>query len=220
MASNTQADPRLQDGVGCWLERLTADVPEGRPALFLDRDGVIVEETHYLSSPADVRIIDGVAEVIARCNKLNMPVIVVTNQAGIARGYYGWPEFEAVQAEIVRRLAVAGARLDLVLACAYHHEGKAPYVVAGHQWRKPNPGMIQKAAELLKLDLSRSMIVGDKISDIEAGAAAGLRRGVLVLTGHGRSEHLALERSGAAAIANFAVADDLAGAAEIIFPPS
>ncbi|HEY9216167.1 MAG TPA: HAD family hydrolase [Ancylobacter sp.] len=217
MDSIIPADPRLQDGIGCWLERLTVNVTEGRPALFLDRDGVIVEETHYLCSPADVRLMDGVAEIIARCNARNIPVIVVTNQAGIARGYYGWHEFEAVQAEIMRRLAMAGARLDLVLACAYHHEGNAPYVVSGHAWRKPNPGMIRAAAELLAVDLSRSVIVGDKISDLDAGAAAGLVRGMLVLSGYGRSEQAALHSSGRVQDAAFSVEDDLAGAVEAYF---
>lgn len=210
---NSISDKRLLDGVGCWLECLTDDVPAGRPALFLDRDGVIVEETHYLSNPADLRLIDGVAGVIAEFNAQEIPVIVVTNQAGIGRGYYNWSEFAAVQAELIRQLATAGARVDAVLACAYHDEGKAGYGIADHPWRKPNPGMFRAAAERLKVDLSRSVIVGDKISDLEAGAAAGLSRGVLVLTGYGQQEQAQLERSHPGRSMTFEIATDLTSAA-------
>lgn len=208
-------DPRLQDRVGCWLERLHADVPAGRPALFLDRDGVIVEETHYLSEVAKLRVLDGVADAIARCNAARIPVVVVTNQAGIARGLYGWRDFEAVQAELVGRLAAAGARLDLVLACAYHEKGSDLYRVPGHAWRKPNPGMIRAAADLLAIDLPRSVIVGDKRSDLEAGAAAGLARAVLVRTGYGREEEAALPGGGGTTL--FTVADDLRAAVDQLF---
>ncbi|MBK5956886.1 hypothetical protein CCR97_01460 [Rhodoplanes elegans] len=205
-------DPRLHDGVGCWVERLAVDVPPGRPALFLDRDGVVVEETHYLSEPAKVRLLDGAARVIAWCNARGLPVVLVTNQAGIARGYFGWREFEAVQQEIVRRLVAAGARLDLVLACAFHDTGDAPYRVAEHPWRKPNPGMILAAAEMLAIDLPASAVIGDKVSDLEAGAAAGLARAVLVRTGHGGDEEGKLGRLPPTGHTAFAVAADIGAA--------
>jgi D-glycero-D-manno-heptose 1,7-bisphosphate phosphatase len=200
---STMTDPRLFDGAGCWLERLATDVPAGRPALFLDRDGVIIEEAHYLSNPANVRLIAGAAEAIARCNGSRIPVVVVTNQSGIARGYYDWADFAAVQAELIARLAAAGARLDAVAACAYHDTGSDLYRVPGHAWRKPNPDMIHAAAALLQVDLARSVLVGDKRSDIEAGIAAGLARCVLVRTGYGRDEEAALPqlRAGRTAVA-------------------
>ncbi|NVO16257.1 MAG: HAD-IIIA family hydrolase [Rhodoplanes sp.] len=189
---SAMTDPRLFDGAGCWLERLATDVPVGRPALFLDRDGVIVEEAHYLSNPADVRLIAGAAEAIARCNGSRIPVVAITNQSGIARGYYDWTDFAAVQAELIARLAAAGARLDAVAACAYHDTGSDRYRVPGHAWRKPNPGMIHAVADLLQVDLARSVLVGDKRSDIEAGIAAGLARCILVRTGYGCTEEEAL----------------------------
>lgn len=178
-------------------------MPSGRPALFLDRDGVIVEEAHYLSNPADVRLLDGVAEAIARCNRARIPVIVVTNQSGIARGYYAWRDFAAVQTEMIGQLAAAGARLDLVAACAYHETGDDLYRVPDHAWRKPNPGMIRTAADLLQVDLAGSVLVGDKRSDIEAGIAAGLAQCILVRTGYGRDEEAALPHlvGGATAVA-------------------
>jgi D-glycero-D-manno-heptose 1,7-bisphosphate phosphatase len=167
------------DDVGLWCELSRPDRAL-RPALFLDRDGVIVDDTDYLGRAEDVRMIDGVAAAIARCNALRIPVVVVTNQSGIARGLYDWDGFRAVQAAIAAALAAAGAHLDGVLACAYHEKGLEPLRFAAHPWRKPNPGMILAAGEGMNLDLARSWIVGDKRLDIAAGAAAGLAGGTLV----------------------------------------
>jgi D-glycero-D-manno-heptose 1,7-bisphosphate phosphatase len=125
-------------------------------------------------------MIDGVAPTIARCNTLGIPVVVVTNQSGIARGYYDWDGFRAVQAALSAALAAAGAHLDAVLACAYHAGGSGPLRVDGHPWRKPNPGMIIAAGRGMNLNLSASWIVGDKAHDLAAGSAAGLAGGTLV----------------------------------------
>jgi len=168
-----------QDDIGLWCELGKPDAI-ARPALFLDRDGIIVVDTDYLGRAADLRMIEGVAAAIARCNALRVPVVVVTNQSGIARGRYDWNGFCAVQAAMTAELATAGAHLDGVLACAYHGEGRGALRVDAHPWRKPNPGMILAAANGMNLDLSRSWIVGDKTSDLAAGAAAGLAGGTLV----------------------------------------
>jgi D-glycero-D-manno-heptose 1,7-bisphosphate phosphatase len=167
------------DDLGLWCDAGAADWAF-RPALFLDRDGVIVADSGYLGRAEDLRLLDGAARAIARCNGLRIPVVVVTNQSGIARGYYPWSGFHAVQAALSAALAAAGARLDAVLACAYHADGKEPLRRAAHPWRKPNPGMILVAAERMNLDLSRSWIVGDKAEDLATGAAAGLAGGTLV----------------------------------------
>lgn len=167
------------DDIGLWCELGQTDWGF-RPALFLDRDGVVVDDTDYLGRAEDVRLIEGVAAAIARCNAMRIPVVVVTNQSGIARGYYDWSGFRAVQAALSAELAAAGAHLDAVLACAYHAEGRGPLRVADHHWRKPNPGMILAAAGGMNLDLRRSWIVGDKARDLAAGAAAGLCGGTLV----------------------------------------
>jgi D-glycero-D-manno-heptose 1,7-bisphosphate phosphatase len=153
---------------------------EGRPALFLDRDGVIVEDTYYLGRAEDMRMVTGAVEAIARCNRLGIPVVLVSNQSGIARGLYDWEGFHAVQAAISAALANAGARVDAVFACAYHTDGSAPLNIADHSWRKPNPGMIVAAGKRMKLDLSRSWIVGDRSSDIAAGRGAHLEGGILI----------------------------------------
>jgi D-glycero-D-manno-heptose 1,7-bisphosphate phosphatase len=164
---------------GLWCDTGAAD-RRFRPALFLDRDGVIISDTGYLGRPEDVSLLEGAARAIAHCNALRIPVIVVTNQSGISRGYYGWSGFHAVQTTLCETLAAAGARLDGVLACAYHAEGKKPLRQPAHPWRKPNPGMILAAAERMNLDLSRSWIIGDKAEDIASGAAAGLAGGTVV----------------------------------------
>ncbi len=164
---------------GLWCE-IDPAAAAGRAALFLDRDGVIVVDTHYLCRVKDMRVIDGAAAAIARCNASGVPVVVVTNQAGIGRGYYGWDDFRAVQDALSAVLKAAGARLDAVLACAYHGEGRAPLRVADHPWRKPKPGMIFEAARRMGLDLAHSWVVGDRAHDLAAGAAAGLAGGTLL----------------------------------------
>lgn len=194
----------LVDGLGCWFEQLTsAERTRGRAALFLDRDGVLVEEPGYLGRAEDVVMIPGAAAAVARVNAAATPVVLVTNQAGVARGYYGWDGFQAVQAEITAALAAAGARFDAVLACGFHEASAGPLSVAGHPWRKPAPGMLLAAAEALGLDLGRSWIVGDKAGDLAAGATAGLAGGVHVATGHGAD---AVERNAALALATEAFA--------------
>ena len=180
-----------EDGIWCQLaarEGEGAVVAGARPALFLDRDGVIVEEVEYLHRPDDVRFIPGAAEVIAAANRAAVPVIVVTNQSGIGRRLYGWADFAETQAHIVADLAARGARLDMVIACPFHVDGTPPYRHPAHPCRKPLPGMILRAGERLDLDLARSWIVGDLASDLAAGCAAGLAGGLHVLTGHGQND--------------------------------
>jgi len=170
-----------------WRDIRSAAPERPTPALFLDRDGVIVEETGYLCDPGQVRVLDGAAELVDRARRLGMLVIEVTNQAGIGYGRYGWPEFCAVENHIRDLLAASGgARLDAAFACPYQKNAVAEYAVDDHPWRKPNPGMLLEAARLLNVDLARSALVGDKTSDLEAARAAGLERAWLVQSGHGR----------------------------------
>ncbi len=179
-----QKDFLDKNGVWCQLLGDHVQIPN-RPALFLDRDGVIVEDVAYLHRPEDVVLITGAAEVIAAANRVNIAVVIVTNQAGIARGYYGWVDFQRVQAAILGDLERGGARVDAVLACPHHETGSGEYFHPSHPARKPGPGLLFRAAAMLDLDMQRSWIVGDKTSDLLAGRAAGLRGGILVLTGQG-----------------------------------
>jgi D-glycero-D-manno-heptose 1,7-bisphosphate phosphatase len=167
------------DDPGLWCE-INPAPPDGRGALFLDRDGVIVADTHYLHRVGEVRMIAGAAVAIARCNALGIRVVVVTNQAGIGRGYYGWDDFHAVQGALTAELRSADAHLDAVLACAYHAEGREPLRLANHPWRKPNPGMILEAASRMNINMARSWIVGDLAHDLAAGRAGWLPGGTLL----------------------------------------
>lgn len=164
-----------------------------RPAVFLDRDGVIVEEVNYLHRVEDLRLIPGALEAVARLNDAGLPVVVVTNQAGVGRGYYGWNDFDRVQEAIERELALAGGWFNGVWACGYHPQGAGEYA-RDHPFRKPHPGMLIDAAAKLRLELAASWLVGDKPIDIEAAAAAGLGHAVLVETGYGAALRAEVER--------------------------
>ena len=208
---------RRCDGRDIWAEiiRQPQDLSL-RPALFLDRDGVIVEEVGHLHRPADVRMIAGAAEVIAAANRLSVIVVVVSNQSGVGRGLFGWQDFAAVQRRIVAELSARGAYIDAILACPYHPEALPPYRHPDHPARKPNAGMISAAARLLPVDLSASWIIGDRASDLMAGRSAGLAGGMLVLSALGPIE---LEASQPLAIATFRVfAGPSTGAALGVIP--
>jgi D-glycero-D-manno-heptose 1,7-bisphosphate phosphatase len=177
--------PLNSEGVWCEVLQRPAD---GRPALFLDRDGVIVQEAGYLHRIEEIRVVPGAAKVIAAANKQSIPVIMVTNQSGIGRGHYGWAEFKSVQDAIVASLATEGARIDAVYACAHHPEAEGFLAHPNHPARKPNPGMLLQAASDLALDLKSSWLVGDKAADIDAAKRASIAGALQVATGYGSAE--------------------------------
>ncbi|HET6330365.1 MAG TPA: HAD-IIIA family hydrolase [Holophagaceae bacterium] len=158
-----------------------------KPAVFLDRDGTLNEEVGYLARAEDLSLLPGAAAAVARLNARGIPVVVVTNQSGIGRGYYGWQDFATVMSRMGALLAMENAHLDAVYAAPHHEQGVGDYAVADHPERKPNPGMLQRAAEEHGLDLAGSWMVGDKAIDVEAGRRAGCRT-CLVRTGYGADE--------------------------------
>lgn len=162
-----------------------------RPALFLDRDGVVIEDMDYISKADDVRLIDGVRQTIDQFRAAGHAIVIVTNQSGVARGYFERSDYLAVEARIKALLNDSGP--DAVYACPFHVNGKPPFDV-NHPWRKPGDGMLRTAAERLSIDLSKSVMVGDRLSDIEAGLSAGLRGVVHVLTGIGTRERQKVDR--------------------------
>lgn len=180
-------DGAVVDDEDIWNQVLRPASRAGRPGLFLDRDGTVIEEAHFLSDPEGVRLIPGAAGLIGKANRHGIPVIVVTNQSGIGRGYYGWTEFAAVQARMLSDLAGRDAEVDAVYACPHHGEGKPPFDHHDHPARKPRTGMLTRAAEALGLDLAASWIIGDHATDIEAGLNGGFAGAIHVLTGHGNS---------------------------------
>lgn len=170
----------LEDG-GLWVQPLAAPSDTaGRPALFLDRDGTINVDTGYPRDPAEIVLLSPIIPVIRAANAANVPVVIVSNQSGIARGLLEWSDFAAVNARLLDLLAGRGCAIAMVMACAYHESGRPPLDVADHPMRKPNPGMLLRAAELLGLDLGGSIVVGDKPSDMEAGHRARLGEGWLI----------------------------------------
>ncbi len=177
------------DAEGLWCSGPGLTAPPGpgrlRPALFLDRDGVLVEESGYLHEPEKARLLPGAADLLAWPGGRGWASVIVTNQSGIGRGYYGWAAFARTQARIEALLAAGGGRPDLLLACPFSASGVGRYLVSDHPARKPRPGMLLAAARRLNLDLARSWIVGDRAGDLVAGRAAGLAGGILLASGYG-----------------------------------
>jgi D-glycero-D-manno-heptose 1,7-bisphosphate phosphatase len=158
-----------------------------RPAVFIDRDGTLTEEVGYVNHPARLALLPRSAEAIRRLNGAGVAAVVVTNQAGIARGYFSEDVLHAVNDAMVEQLKRAGAHLDGLYVCTHHPtEGEPPYR-AVCDCRKPRPGLLLRAAAELGLDLRASTMVGDKASDLVPAARVGAR-GVLVLTGYGLGE--------------------------------
>lgn len=204
-------------GVRSYTRRPPREGAVPRAGLFLDRDGVIVEDCGYLHRPCDIRYIPGALQAIAHINEAGVPVVLVTNQAGIGKGYYGWADFESVQLQIERDLAALGGWFDGVWACAHHPEGIGELAQPDSVYRKPNPEMLLDAASRLAIDLSSSWLVGDKPCDVEAAFRSRLRGAIHVLTGHGaatREEVVRLAQSWPAGDLLLGFATELSGAIE------
>lgn len=135
-----------------------------RPAAFLDRDGTIIEDLDYISRPEDVRLIAGAAGAIAALNDAGIPVVVVSNQSGIGRGYFTYDDFERVHARVEELLAAEGAHLDATYICPH-----TPTDPAACACRKPGIGLFERAAREHDLDLAKSWYAGDKWRDVEPG---------------------------------------------------
>ena len=179
-AVNATGFPLDQNGLWREIRNPRAGLSQ-RPALFLDRDGTLIELVEFISTPDDVRPIAEAVALAARARAMDIPTVMVTNQSGIARGHYDWQHFAAVQEAVIAAVAAGGGEIDAVYACP-------ALPGSGAACRKPNPGMLLAAAEDLALDLAQSWIVGDAASDLAAGANAGLRHGWLVATGYGAQE--------------------------------
>jgi D-glycero-D-manno-heptose 1,7-bisphosphate phosphatase len=165
---------------------------ERRPAIFMDRDGTLSHEVGYVNHPSRFRLYPWTAAAVRSINRAGWLAVVVTNQAGIARGYFPPSVLEQVQQALVDQVAAAGGRFDAVYACVHHPSvGKPPYR-ADCDCRKPRPGLLRRAEEELGVDLSRSWVIGDRHSDLVLAWNVGAR-GALVKTGYGLGElqHLA-----------------------------
>jgi D-sedoheptulose 7-phosphate isomerase/D-glycero-D-manno-heptose 1,7-bisphosphate phosphatase len=146
---------------------------QSRPGVLLDRDGTIIVDHGYVGSVDRVDLIAGAAEAIAAFNHAGIPVAVVTNQAGVARGFYGIEDVASVHEHIADRLAEYGAHIDLFLYCPYHPDGVVEAFARSSEDRKPRPGMARAAAEALNLDLAASWVIGDRPEDIGLAETVG-----------------------------------------------
>jgi len=144
-----------------------------RPGILLDRDGTIIVDHGYVGSVDRVEFIDGAAAAIARFNRAGIPVAVVTNQAGVARGLYSADDVGLVHKHIAEHLAEHGARIDLFLFSPYHPAGVVEEYARASEDRKPGPGMAKAAASALGLDLAASWVVGDRPEDLGLAEAIG-----------------------------------------------
>ena len=180
-----------------------------RPAVFLDRDGTVIDEVGHLGEPGRVVLLAGVPTALTRLADAGYALVLITNQAGVARGYFTEVEVEAVNARTAELLEAEGVRLERWYHCPHHPDFTGPC-----DCRKPLPGMLVRAAEELELDLARSWMVGDHPSDAEAGQAAGARS-IMVRTGHGM-----LPGANHGPPAGVPVVDDLASAANLILEDS
>jgi D-glycero-D-manno-heptose 1,7-bisphosphate phosphatase len=154
------------------------------PAIFLDRDGVIIENrAEYVRSWEDVAFIPGVFEALSRLSKENCRIVLVTNQSAVGRGLLSYEEAISINGSILEQIKSHGGRVDGSFICPH-----APW--ENCTCRKPSPGLLLKAAEALSLDLPRSAMLGDALSDLKAGRSAGVALSGLVLTGRGREQNI------------------------------
>ncbi len=182
-----------------------------KKAVFLDRDGVVIEQVAYLHDVAGVRLEKGVAEGIKRLHAAGFAVVVVTNQSGVARKLFTLDDVEKVHAKIQELLAASGEKIDAFYICPHH-----PKYDVDCLCRKPKPGLLLRAARELDLDLDRSVMCGDKISDVQSGINARCALNILIRTGYGRGEESAARAAGIADVCEDFTA--LADAAIARFP--
>jgi D-glycero-D-manno-heptose 1,7-bisphosphate phosphatase len=178
-------------------------MPEGRPAVFLDRDGTVIVEREYLSDPEGVILVAGAVESLGALREAGLVIVIVTNQSGIARGLYSEADYHAVAARLEEILTAEGVPVDATYFCPHHPDFTGPCAC-----RKPSVGMYLQAALDLGLDLGSSFYVGDRLKDVEPAVELG-GRGILVRTGYGAEEEAGLPEGSW-------VSDDLPGAAALI----
>ena len=178
---------------GNWFDFRDDGFDDRRPALFLDRDGVVIEERHYIQHPHDVVLIEGSIRALKPFVLEGFRLILVSNQAGIGRGILSWDDVFAVQQRLRDLWHQNDLVWDMALLCPHHPEHGQGQYLQDNPWRKPHPGMFEFAASTMPLDLTRSIMVGDRLADLQAAHAAGVAKLVHVLSGHGESERGAVQ---------------------------
>lgn len=162
-------------------------LPKFNSALFLDRDGVMIRDIGYISKADDVILELGLKNLIKRSYELNIPIFIVTNQSGISRGFYKWSDFEKVNN---RMLNLIGEPSSIIAIYANSHKN-----LSENNWRKPNPEMILSASKKYNINIDKSLLIGDRLSDMIAGCKSGIKTLVHVKTGHGKNEYATIKNS-------------------------
>ncbi len=157
------------------------------PAVFLDRDGTLIEEAGYLDSLDRIAPFPWTADALRLLARGGFRLVVITNQGGIARGLFDEPFVRQAHDALQARLVRAGAGIDGYYFCPHHPGGEVPALAIACDCRKPEPGLVRAAATDLGIDLARSWMIGDRWADVALAARAGLAGGILVRTGYGRS---------------------------------
>ena len=184
-----------------------------RPAVFLDRDGTMIEDVSYLVRASDVRWYPYTLEAIALFNRAGFLVVVTTNQSAVGRGYLTEAELGTIHEAMDRHVSAGGARIDAWLYCPHHPTADLEPYRVDCDCRKPQPGLIRQACERFEIDLSRSFGIGDKTADVEAARRAGAR-GVLVETGYGAD--VVAAHAGKVPGASYVAADLMAAASWVL----
>lgn len=162
-------------------------INQKRIAIFLDRDGVIIKDMHYLSNPEKVKLELGIKNLLKFAFDNRIPVFVVTNQSGIARKKFTWNDYFNVTNRMLEIIGSPNPILGIYSNCHIK--------TINNNWRKPNPGMILNAAQQFKINLKESFLIGDRITDLQAGVNAGIGNVVHLLTGHGLEEREGIKKN-------------------------
>jgi D-glycero-D-manno-heptose 1,7-bisphosphate phosphatase len=151
-------------------------MPEAaKPVAFLDRDGVLNVDHGYVHRPERLEWVAGAPEAVRLLNEAGIPVIVITNQSGVARGYFGETDVRQFHAHVQEQLRARGAHVDAFYYCPHHPQGTVAEFAIACDCRKPKPGMLERAARDFAIDRKRSFLIGDKDDDVAAAAAFGVR---------------------------------------------
>jgi D-glycero-D-manno-heptose 1,7-bisphosphate phosphatase len=184
-----------------------------KPAVFLDRDGTLIHDMGFLSKPSQVRLFAGAAEALRLLRRAGFYLFVVSNQSGVARGYFPESSVRKANRKVQTLLKSKGARIDRFFYCPHFPQGKVKSLSRKCPCRKPEPGMVRQAAKRYPVDLKRSYVVGDKMDDLLLAQKARVAGGLLVRTGKGRKSEKELGRAG---LRNAVVAKDVLSAARWI----
>lgn len=188
-----------------------------KPAVFFDRDGTLIPDSGYLNRVSQVKLYGGTAEALRLLRRSGFYVFVVTNQSGVARGYFPESAVKAVHRKLQALLRAKSAKADAIFYCPYYPSGKVKTLAKVCDCRKPKTGMVKQALRKYPVDLERSYVVGDKIDDLQLARNAKLAGGILVRTGNGRESEKKLKGT---ALAKCAVVSDVLKAALCILKNS